>query len=766
MFQNMNGGMLPVPFDRVIQDNFFASAPNLPYTFNFNSMPQMQQFNQLVAGYLIKVVQDNATRNPLRAFTANMLSQNRWMNPEFESAFLAVSDYAFVLLNTQMPNNVEGAILQAANQVASCLAAIYCQKFPALQQGIQPQQQQELQGLLMTYQQIAGAIQQMRQQATGGWGQQQQVGWGQQGMQFQQQRGNWAAANVQQQNSGWGQQQQPQQQQPQQQQYNNGWGQQRNNGWGQQQQNNGWGQQQQTHNTTEAVVARADERNAYSPAVQQTTTVEVQQLKSTDAIMEEWGNETTYKHGSAQVPQGQYSPPAPVAQPKAPVVQQEVVAGQDGYGPKLVTVVESIEEPGTFFPLDLSKMQFINKMTFISSDASKIWDQLVLETGEEVRPAHKSGWKITYDQTAPYGTYYNSKDYAKFHIRKINEDGSMVVREKLIKIDDSVRNSMQYLDHEIRKPLEYRLPQDAIVAEVPWAALSREAMPLENYAAHQEAQANLEEGQEPTPVEILSLKLAKACHSFEEAELNYHKEMICNSIPEDMVVEYGFRKVTPLFLSKPQLAKLSEMTQCENLLELAETLKFSDMDGLLKAKLNDLLTQSVNDALAYNLGFGGTWSIEDFMSDYAELGDALTDEGYVTVWDILNKERFRSIARSCLEVLTGEEQSAYLRDLIDGTPKDQRRQYQSVVSLVENNVVVHFPGVFDATFHSDIALQVTRDMDSQLYSALRASASRHSSDDKKPVKHHYFVDEAGVVLELHRGWLVSGSVLIRRVKHY
>ena len=192
-------------------------------------------------------------------------------------------------------------------------------------------------------------------------------------------------------------------------------------------------------------------------------------------------------------------------------------------------------------------------------------------------------------------------------------------------------------------------------------------------------------------------------------------------------------------------------------------LRESDMDCSLKSKLNGLLTTAVNDALAYNLGYGKGLSIDDFINDMRDLANTLVDDGYHTLCQTLNKERYAAIALPVLEVLTGEEQSAYLNQLIEGTPKDHRKQYQSVLSLVETNVVVHLPGVFGPEFREDEALQITKEMDESLLGAIRASFGRHHGDQKKRVKHHYFVDSVGNVLEVHRGWLVPGSMLVRRV---
>lgn len=767
MYQQTPYGALPVPFDQVLTQNFFPTAPNLPVNFNFQSLPQMQQFNPLVAGVLIKVVQDNAPRNPLRIFTANMLSQNRWVNPEFERAFLAVSDYAMVLLSAgQFNGQVEQAVLQAANQVASCLAAIYAQQYPNLMAHVPPQQQQELGGLLATYQQIANGISQMRQQAQGGgwqqqpqqmgW-QQQQGGWPQQQQQFQQPRGAWANGTVQQQQqfqqNSWPQQQQPQ----------GGWPQNNQGGWNNQQ-NNGWNNQNQHHNTAEAVVTRDNERNSFAPAVtrdtDQTSSVEVTKMQGTAAIMEEWGQETQQRHGNTHVPtrQGAYVPQEaqPVQQAQSPV--SEVTE------PKRMTVIERLDQPGEFFALDLSLIKFMDGMGWISQDMNRMWDQVVLESGEEVRPAHSSGWKVDFDPAAPYGTYYDPEQYIKFHIRKINPDGSTNVREKLIKIEEGLKPTMQYINHEIRKNVNYRLPDDVKVAEIPWAALTREALPADQLKAHKEEQAKLEDGQEPTPVDILSLKLTKACHSFEEAELNYHKELICHEVSEELPVEYSFRKVTPLFLSKPHLARLAELRQCETLEELASVMADTDMDPLLVNKLNTQLTEAVNEALAFNLGFGTGVSIDNFIADVKEMLEGLADQGYTKVAFTINKERYASMVLPILDVLTGEEQSAYLNQLIDGSPKEQRKQYQNVLSLVENNVVVHLPGVFGPQFLSNEALQITRDVDEALLNAIRASVGRHhGTDSKGRVKHHYFVDSLGTVLEVHRGWLVPGALLVRRV---
>ena len=753
MYPQLPVGNLPVPMDQVLTQNFFPTAPNLPVSFNFQSLPQMSQFNQLVAGILIKVVQDNAPRNPLRVFTANMLSQNRWVNPEFERAFLAVSDYAFVLLNAgQFNGQVEAAVTQAANQVASCLAAIYSQTFPPLMAVTPPQQQQELHGLLATYQQIANSIGQMRQQIQGGFQQPQQPhnpyqqqqgnGWQQphnpyQQQQFQQPRGAWASGTMQQQPT---------------------WQQQQSQGsWPQQQNQGGWPQQQQqTHNTAEAIVSRDNERNSFAPAVTrdqsvQTNNVEVTKLSGTDAIMEEWGKETQSRHGSTKVPtdQGAYKP-------------KEVQAIQDPTVPKKMTVIERLDKPGEFFALDLSVIKFMDGMGWISQDMNRMWDQVVLETGEEVRPAYSSGWKVDFDPNEPYSTYYDPEQYIKFHIRKINSDGTAHTREKVIKIDQGLKPTMLYINHEIRKNVHYRLPDDVKVAEIPWKALSREALPVEKLKTHLEEQAKLEEGQEPTPVEILALKLNKAFHSFEEAELNYHKELICNNVPEDLPVEYTYSRVTPLFLTRPHLVSLAELRQCETLEELAATLVDADIDVPLVNKLNVLLTQAVNDALAFNLGFGTGVCIDNFITDVREMLIGLTDDGYHRIVQIINKECYSNIVLPILEALTGEQQSNYLNLLIDGTPKEQRKQYQNVLSLVENNVVVHLPGVFGPQFLSEEALHITREMDEALLKAIRASWGRAHNDNVR-VKHHYFVDSLGTVLELHRGWLVPGAILLRRV---
>lgn len=761
---------LPVPMDRLMEENFFQTAPQVPMSFGFDTLPQMQQFNQLVGGYLIKVVQDNSKRNMMRFFTANYLSQGRWSNPQFQSAFLAVSDYAYLLMN-QSPNNPEAAILQSATVVASCLAAIYTQQFPVLAQGLTQQQVAELSNLLQQYQQISQSIQQMRQQMQGGWNQQPQQqfqgGWNQPQQQFQQPRGNWASGNVQQQQqfqSGWGQQTQQsgwnqQPQQPQggwnQQTQQSGWGQQSQGGWNQPQQPS-WQQPQQQHSTVEAVVNRGDDRNAYTPAVNVVAKTEpAKVVGGMDAILEEWGGETHARHGhyKPQTTSGDY---VPQPEPVSVVVESK---------PTRMTVIELLDKPGVFVPLDLDKVSFVNKMGFISTDPDRMWDQLVLDTGEEVRPAHNSGWTLTFDPENPYGTYYDPAKYAKFHIRKINPDGSMVVREKIIQIDGEVKSTMEYLNHEIRKSNDYRLADDVVVAEVPWSVLEKNTpLDLLHYEKQRDIQANLEEGQEVVELKSIIFELDKDCHTFQEAELHYHKEKVCNAVPDTLVVEYNYRSVTPLVLEKPQLSKMSELRQCEDLCELATLLREGNMDSLLYHTLNNRLTEAVNDAVAYNLGYGGGLTIDNFVNDIVSLGEELKGEGHYTLWNKLNKERYSSLVNPLIQVLIGADQSKYLHDIIEVTPKEGRHEYKNVISLVDNNVVVHLPGIFGPEFSTTEAQQITNEMNPELLNAIRASFGRHHKNDNKfPIRHHYLVDALGNVLEIYRGWLVSGSMLVRRV---
>ena len=762
MQQNLMGA-LPVPVDRVLYENFDYNAPNVQVSFNFDVLPQMQPYNQMVGGYLIKVLQDNATRNELRTLSFNLLSQNRWSNNDFGRVFVAVSDYAYLLF--LQTNNMEQAIVQAAGQVASCLAAIYSEQYPMMKQNIPPNTMQELAGLLQQYNQIASMVAQMRQQTQGGYhqGNPNQGGY-QQPNQYQ---GGYNQPNQYQGGYGnqppaprtvWGNQPNP----------NQGWGNQGNpnQGWGNQNQG-GWnGQQPQQVNTAEAVVNRTSDRNSYStvsnnPVPTPTNTQHQPVSGGMDAILDEWGSETQTRHGTHSLTETQrVATPQPMHQPT-----QQSSTSVLPKGPNKTMVLESLTKPAVFKAINLSSVIFFGDFGIIDVTPGLVFDQLVTKEGEEYRPAHKSGWVVTYNPEKPYGVLYDPEEYIKYHARKLNDDGTFTVREELIKITGDSRESMEYINHEIRKIADYKLGGDGKVAEIPWGVLGeKEPLPLAQLATLRESQENLEEGQEPTPLESVVLKLDRPCHTLAEAELHCYKEMICNAVPDTVIVEYSYDEVTPLVLEKPQLSRMSELRGCTDLLELAATLREIDIDKTLYRKLNSRLTQAVNEAVAYNLGYGTALQIEDFAMDIVDLGEELRKDGLFVMWNTLNKERYTSIVLPVLEVLVGSDQSEYLHPLTENTPKEQLREYQNVLSLVETNVVVRLPGIFADVFSTTEALQVTKEMSPEVLGAVRASFGRHhSKDSKTQIRHHYLVDSVGNVLEVHRGWLIHGSMLVRRL---
>lgn len=156
---------LPVRADMPDMSAMIQGVPyQVPFVPQFQVRPQQQQLIQLITGYTINELQVNAQKNPLRCFLFNMMSAQRWQNPQFAQMVSSVGDYA-EMLAAQQGVQAEAAIRQAAAELCAIMAAYFAGQFPALQQTLQPQQWTEMQGLTLRYQQIGQAIQQYQQRA-------------------------------------------------------------------------------------------------------------------------------------------------------------------------------------------------------------------------------------------------------------------------------------------------------------------------------------------------------------------------------------------------------------------------------------------------------------------------------------------------------------------------------------------------------------------------------------------------------------------------
>jgi hypothetical protein len=141
------------------------SANNLPFMPTVSSSPNAQQWVPTIAGHLIGAVQANAMKNAVRIFTFNMLSANRYNNDLFIRTLTdAVWYFDLAMSYTQNgrpadPNQVANAV---ATEYAKIAAALLVQQYPAMQQYLNAELQNDLNKALDTHRNVQHQVEQRR----------------------------------------------------------------------------------------------------------------------------------------------------------------------------------------------------------------------------------------------------------------------------------------------------------------------------------------------------------------------------------------------------------------------------------------------------------------------------------------------------------------------------------------------------------------------------------------------------------------------------
>lgn len=162
----------PLPVDpvQINSTNVFHSPgpQNLPFAPQVMAPPHVFPFVPVIAGHLIGAIQSNAMKNPIRTFTFNFLSQNRYNNDWFNRLLADTVSYfelalTFVQQNGR-PQDPNQLAVQVATEYAVIASALLVSQFPALVGYQTPEMSRDMQNTLNMHQSIQTKIQQMRAQ--------------------------------------------------------------------------------------------------------------------------------------------------------------------------------------------------------------------------------------------------------------------------------------------------------------------------------------------------------------------------------------------------------------------------------------------------------------------------------------------------------------------------------------------------------------------------------------------------------------------------
>lgn len=740
MFSNQFGNQptmqmnnLPVSATEVNQQYYCAGVPY--------QVPFKNAFPDIVNGYVIKMLQDNAFKNPLRIFLFNIASSNGYQNEIYQMLVASTTDLAEAFAATTQGNSQEQLVIQAANEVTACATAMMANQYPALKQMMGQGIEIEINRLMQRHQQIGQLVAQVQQQRQPQQPQGFGGGFNQNQFSQPQQQGGWP-------------QQQPQQQ------------------WNQRSApapaanpNINWGRFAGQASSAQVASTFNPNANGFqgrgglsatpalpAPAAQPAP---APAAASANTFGNSWGGRSSsdWPANKATAPaaiveemfQDMGSPSMPVENERQKAFARSIEAQQSRPTPEPYVEPVATQSPGGVANHDT-----------INTD--RPYDLVILDSGVEIRPAHQSGWTRTWSIESPWPMAFDPNTHMKFHVRTPQPDGSFVVKEVVKAISPQELDQMEYLQHEIKNRVPYVLDPTKKVMPVDWDEMATLDAP----------QVTREEDGAEVPVENPEVKIIPeelVAHSFEEAEIKYLNEVIevGSEHFDGKVREYCYRDMKPVNADGNMIGVMIELSKKSTLSSAAKFLRehqeAEEITPRLYNILNKELTNRVNQALSINLGYGKRCLIEDFVLDIDDLGNVLHEDAMGLLWSLLNTERASDILNAVTNILKGEEYWDYLSKLGKNLTKEHKGEVMQVLARYELNSVTHLPWALDL-FATEEAQVLKASENPAIHKAMVGLLNRANKKATK-FSHHYIVDVNDRVLEIMPGFLGTNSVLVR-----
>ena len=152
-----------------------------PIQIQLNAPPELQPHTAMILFQLVQALQGRASGNRLRTFLYNQMSQNCYANDEFVKLANMTAECIDLVMRTQPNSQIGSVIDKTCQNVVQFVTAANTSRYPALTQGLMPQDIHQIQNALGQFDSEISAMKQALMappQQNGGWGN--QGGWNQQ----------------------------------------------------------------------------------------------------------------------------------------------------------------------------------------------------------------------------------------------------------------------------------------------------------------------------------------------------------------------------------------------------------------------------------------------------------------------------------------------------------------------------------------------------------------------------------------------------------
>lgn len=685
---------------------------NIPGIPPLDIPPQMRDMAAMATGLYMHVLQEKATLNPLRTFLYNQNAYNDFQNEEFKNGVDLVFRTAEMILASERVQPVQ-AVEKAANVVAKMLAAVNIGSYPALANYVvDPKAQHEAEKLVNEFNGLLQDIQQFYSQAQAPaahnpWGPQQGGG------------------------SGWGSQQ------------SSGWGGQSSSPWG----------APPTRRSYNDVPPRQANNNLSRMAMASSYTGGAQ------SMMRGGGYNEPVADAPSTQGQGGWG-----RRPRAPEPEPDPseISGGPGSKPTWKWEGASTQSDQMFkqvkinddFTTEDVPVRGARPQTKVPKGSA---DEIVQEDGSILRPAFKSGWKVT-DESLTIRVAIDPTKEILYHKRL----PSGVVTEVTMGINDE----NEYLASEMNPTFAQKVKDERAQASKPvkedWSSVNKPPEGLGNIdEINDERNRRLslleveEEDKQLFKDDRVLIASTMTAANAQEARLAATLSMIdaYGEAPDDQAFEYIYYECAPtLSKDKKVFEKLKHLCECRNYQELVERFLAvrTSMDDQTWHRLHDRMTDHVNEILRVGMRLVGESevTIDSLVDDAADLIEVLSGDMKLDVTPFQGTAS--TVAQANCHPLQDKLRDQYVQRL--EYPAESPDIVDDILVFGSLNCVTDVPWYsteLHLQFDGDLAA-VTESKLPELYSAIEKVFRQVDKLKKHSFRSVYIITADNVRLNLHR----------------
>ena len=379
------------------------------------------------------------------------------------------------------------------------------------------------------------------------------------------------------------------------------------------------------------------------------------------------------------------------------------------------------------------------------------WDWILVEDGRQIRPAHQSDWKVTFNPEQPVTPHYNPQTHVLFHF--LSADGKTVVEDTIKR-----NETMNYLDHELDPKLRMKAEQEQRDSEgkvvMAWKLVESLApQPDSPLATDDIIEGDADKPALVVPDEhMLTLSLPDAVK-----RAGVLRKLEKSDALERPFELYADRAVMTTVVN-PDFNLLFELTNADSFRKAYQLL--SDLPaGELHTEVNKRLTAGVNHALSRNIGLKN-WSIDSFEDDIGDLIKVLGADFGDSLVKSLEENAVEIISRALCHFTRSELDQPELSRLL-GLPEDAEA---TVLVWRERASITHLPvTALELVVPKNDGVLVSATNTPDFHKTIAAIFNR-TPDVPHVYYRRYLATADGVVYELVRGYVNDAALMLYRAE--